>query len=253
MQQQYYSEDDMNFKVEVYGSLPSTQDLVMLKAMQDEEEGLVVQALTQSAGRGRQGNVWVSDLGNLYMSILIRPNCDASKAGELSFVTSLAILNAIKQVVIPEALVKVKWPNDVLVNNKKVAGLLLESDIDFKGHVHYISIGIGINVLSCPNDAISIAEVKNDQPLAIHPFRDIVLSELKDLYLFWKRNGFSSLKSKWLENTIDLNNTINVRLPNKEVNGIFRGISSHGALILEKDGKKMEISSGEVFFNQRDE
>lgn len=253
MQQQSCSEDDMNFKIEVYGTLPSTQDVVMLRGLQDEKEGLVVQSLIQSAGRGRQGNIWVSELGNLYMSILIRPECHANKAGQLSFITSLAILNAIKKVVKAETKVNVKWPNDVLVNNKKVAGLLLESDIDFKGYVHYMAIGIGINILSNPEDAICLSEVKNEKPLAIHPFRDLVLLEFKELYSDWRNNGFSKIKSSWLKHVINLNNEIHVRLANEEKTGVFRGINSHGALLLEVEGQQIEISSGEVFFRKEDE
>lgn len=85
----------ISWTIENYASVPSTQDIVLLRAMQDAEEGLVIQTMTQTAGRGRHGNEWDSPMGGLYMSVLFKPACHADKAAQLSFVVAAALSKAL--------------------------------------------------------------------------------------------------------------------------------------------------------------
>lgn len=241
---------DIQWNVEIYGALPSTQDVVLLRAMQDGAEGLVIQSLTQSAGRGRHGNEWSSPLGNLYMSILLRPECKADKAGQLSFVAALALSRAIDEHLGAGHKKTLKWPNDVLIDGRKCAGILLESDIDFKGHVHALSVGIGVNILSAPEGAVCLDDVKNDEKLAIHPFRDTLLAHFADFYRKWKDEGFEPIRKKWLKQAHGLMEEIRVRLPDRTEHGIFKDLGRDGSLLLGQDGKKeLVISAGEVYFS----
>ena len=237
------------WNVEVYGSLPSTQDVVLLRAMQDAQEGLVIQCLTQTAGRGRHGNDWTSPIGNLYMSILLKPECKADQAGQLSFLAALALSRAMDEHIVKGHKKTLKWPNDILIDGKKCAGILLESDIDFKGHVHALSVGMGVNILSAPEGAICLGDVKNDEKLAIHPFRDTLLKHFADLYKLWQEKGFTPIRKEWLAHAHGLKDTIKVRLPDRTEQGIFKALNKDGALVLElEDKKELVITSGEVYF-----
>jgi BirA family biotin operon repressor/biotin-[acetyl-CoA-carboxylase] ligase len=239
----------ISWKIENYSSLPSTQDVVLLRAMQDGEEGLVIQTMTQTAGRGRHGNQWESPMGGLYMSILLKPDCNADQAAQLAFVISIALSKAMDKYILKKYSKKLKWPNDILVDNKKLAGILLESDIDYKGYVHAMSVGIGLNVLSAPDDATFLKEISSeDKKIAIHPVRDTILKEIDIYYSLWKEKGFKPIRELWLKEAYGVGEEIQVRLPDKEINGIFKGIKTSGELIVQLEDKTLTINSGDVHF-----
>jgi len=118
-----------------------------------EAEGIVVWAKRQTAGRGRQGRTWVSPEGNMYLSILLRPKCTPREAGAYSFVAALAVFDTIKAFV-PGIEAEIKWPNDVLVGGKKICGILLETNLDEERKVDWLALGVGINVVSHPDDTL---------------------------------------------------------------------------------------------------
>ena len=115
-------------------------------------DGTIIQALSQSSGRGRRGRTWTSPEGNLYFSMIVRPECTVGKGLGLSFVTAVAMCNALGSIVAPMTEVLVKWPNDILLNHRKVCGFLLESHSDDKGNLKWIIIGCGVNVKSFPQN-----------------------------------------------------------------------------------------------------
>ena len=242
----------IDWKIETFAVLPSTQDEVKDRALEDgADEGLVIQALTQSEGRGRQGNVWTSPMGNLYMSVLLRPLCTADLAGQISFIVALAVSAAMDEFMVEGHKKTLKWPNDILIDGKKCAGILLESELSPKGLVGHLVIGVGVNILSAPDERIALKEVSGENRLAVHPFRDRVLHHLDAFYSVWKAEGFGPIRKAWLAQAHGLGHKMAARVPNREEKGIFRDIDEAGALILElSDNKQIVIRAGEIYFDE---
>jgi len=239
---------DSFWRVQVLGSTHSTQDLVKAMADSGEPEGLAVQALTQTGGRGRHGNQWVSPMGNLYLSVLLRPHCTPSVAGQLAFVFGLALSEAVDEVIEEGHHKTLKWPNDVLVDGKKLAGILLESGgIDDKGRVSSIVAGTGVNIFAAPEGAASLDSLKKT-PVFVNAFRDLYLQKLKRFYTQWQEKGFASLHAAWLKQAHGMNAPMRIRLPEATFNGIFRGIDETGALMADIDGKTRTFTAGDVHF-----
>lgn len=236
----------VEWKVHTYASLPSTQDYVKELGAEGLAEGLVVQCLQQTKGRGRHGREWVSPLGNLYMSVLLRPDCAAVDAGQMSFVTAVAMARAVKEAVGNDVPLSLKWPNDVLVSDKKCAGILIESEVD-DGKLSWLALGVGANVLSAPVDeSISIQEVAGNKQVPVHPFRDMILKHFADIYELWQQTGFAPIREEWMASAHGLGRKLKVNIPGHEKEGVFKGIDETGALLLDIDGQEEKIYSGEI-------
>ena len=126
----------------------STNDEAKDRAVAGAPEGTVIWARQQRAGRGRRGRAWVSPPGNLYLSVILRPACEARSVAQLSFVAALAVLDLVDGPLPGRACCK--WPNDILVDGGKVAGILLESALRAEGRVDWVVLGIGVNLASHP-------------------------------------------------------------------------------------------------------
>ena len=134
-----------------FASIDSTNEEIRRRAKTGAPEGTAVMAESQTAGRGRRGRVWVSPPGNLYCSLLLRPQCAPKDAGNLSFAAALAVAEALLPL-LPEGIdLRFKWPNDVLLDGKKVAGILIESEVE-GGSLSFAVVGAGINVANSPPD-----------------------------------------------------------------------------------------------------
>ena len=238
----------ISWKIEVFDSLPSTQILAAERAGAGAPEGIVIQSLEQTRGRGRHGNEWTSPMGNLYMSLILHPLCKPDLAGQLSFVMGLAVSAAMDPYVTAEHKKTLKWPNDVLIGGKKCAGVLLESNLNPAGLVKTLIIGIGVNIHAAPPDRIGLQQVAGEKRLAIHRFRDEILAHIDAYYEGWKSAGFGPVRRDWLKQAHGLNHKISARLPDRTEKGIFRDIGPDGALVLESDGKQVAIRAGEVYF-----
>lgn len=227
----------------------STNDEAKRRAGQGASDGTVVWARTQSAGRGRRGRPWSSPDGNLYVSIVLRPGKPPAEAAQLSLAAAVALAEAL-EILLPEgASVRCKWPNDVLVDGSKIAGILLESSGG--AEVDWVVVGCGVNVASHPD-------------LAAYPATDLVaaggdgvtveqvLEAFVDRLMVWNRRwldeGIEPLRAAWIAKAAGLGETIVVRLPNREISGRFVDLDSRGALLLELPGGGHEsISAGDVF------
>lgn len=240
----------VEWKIHTYAQLESTQDYVRDIA-EDEEffpEGIVVQCLTQTKGRGRRGNEWQSPVGNLYMSLLLRPGCPAMAAGQLSFVVAAALSAAMDEVMREGPVKTLKWPNDILIDGKKAAGILLESNISPMGIVDYVVAGIGVNIMAAPEGAVKLQDVAKGPQVPIHPFRDIVLAQISAHYRHWQTAGFADIREQWLKQAHGIGQPMTARLPDREEKGVFAGLDEAGALLLDQDGRILKINAGEVFF-----
>lgn len=220
------------WKVHTYASLPSTQDYIRELAAEGFPEGTVMQALTQTKGRGRHGRVWESPMGNLYMSVLLRPGCRADEAGQLSFVAAVALSEAIGEVMAPGHVKTLKWPNDILIDDRKVAGILLESELAADGRVEAIIMGMGVNIHAPPEGAAGLQAVSHEITVPVNRFRDSALEKLKAHYGDWKKHGFAPVREAWMKQAHALGQEIAVRAGSRESRGVFEGIGETGGLLI---------------------
>ena len=242
--------DPSFWRVQVLGTTPSTQDVVRGLAETGEPEGLAVQALQQTKGRGRHGNDWVSPMGNLYISKLLRPTCRADKAGQLAFVVAVALSDAMDDVIEDGHAKTLKWPNDILIDGKKISGILLESKLDKHGRIDYLVVGTGVNIFAPPEGAIGLDSIKKER-LAVNTFRDLFLDKLHARYISWQDKGFAEIRQSWLKQAHGLGQEMRIRLPEITYHGVFDGIDDNGTLIATVDGERRTFTAGEVHFGDK--
>jgi BirA family biotin operon repressor/biotin-[acetyl-CoA-carboxylase] ligase len=240
-----------------YDELDSTNEEARRLAEGGGSHGAVIWAKRQSAGRGRMGRMWISAEGNLFCSILLAPNCEPAIAAQLSFVTAVAMVETLKPI-IPDRDIRCKWPNDILLDGKKVGGILLESfetaDIapGQNRMVRWIVVGVGLNIDSCPSNTDLPATFLKEAGVEIISAK-IVLSRFIHHFItqydLWAKKGFASVRKIWLEHAFRIEESIEVRLPKETHTGIFEGIDTSGHLLLKSsNGKRLTISAGDVFW-----
>lgn len=238
------------FRVETVEEIGSTNDALKLRASEGAEEGLVLRAERQTAGRGRRGRSWTSEPGNLYVSLLLRPEKAPAEAATLGFVAAIAIGNLLRALMsVP---VTLKWPNDVLVDGAKISGILLESGGVAGGKVDWLVLGIGINLRHHPDSALyPTTDLVAAGGPALPPAQtlDLLLAEFQPLYERWLAGGFAVLREDWLRHARGLGSPILARLGSEEVPGIFAGIEGDGTLLLTTEGGgTRRIAAGDIFF-----
>lgn len=246
----------MEYRFEIYDSVASTMDMVREKAHESAGEGLCVQAFKQEEGRGRQGRSWISEKGNLYISLLLRPQKKLADYGQMAFVSALAVKDALILAEVKPQYIQIKWPNDILLEGRKISGLLLEAGKDQQG-ADFLILGLGLNIFHAPEERCKMADYAigfrntetQHQEYMIKHFRDVVLDRLNYRYSQWHKEGFSPLRSEWLSYAARLGESISVKLPQEVCEGIFESLDEQGALLLqEKSGITRKIHSGDVFF-----
>lgn len=216
-------------------------------AAEGAPEGTLVFARRQTAGRGRHGNMWESADGNLFMSLVLRPEVSAADVGQLSFLIAVALAETIRPMLDDPESLGLKWPNDVLILGHKCAGILLESETGVDGSLPWVVAGIGVNLSSSPEGAISLAAVTGATctPAA---FLDKLEPNIAALYARWQSHGFAPVQAAWSALALHHGREIRVRLTRETLTGVFEGIDAQGALSLRlPDGSLRHIASGEVF------
>lgn len=222
-------------------SVGSTNDEATRLADAGAPEGTVVWAREQLGGRGRRGRSWASPRGNLYSSTILRPDCAAPRAAELGFVAALAV----GDIVPAGRAVRLKWPNDVLVDGGKVAGILLESAIAQDGRVEHVVAGIGINVAfapQLPEMRYPGAALGGTVEAALEGLTHALAKRLAE----WRHDGFEVVRSTWLAKAGPLGADVDVRLGEELVRGRFAGVDREGALLLDTPAGPRRIVSGEL-------
>ena len=197
----------------------------------------------QTAGRGRRGRVWQTDSGNLATTLLLQPDAPPSVTGQLSFVASLAAAEMAAHFA-PRAAITVKWPNDVLADGRKVAGILIEAGPG------WLAVGVGVNLAGAPEDLpatclaqLGIAAPSSEEALTV------LAARFAHWYAAWMTDGFETIRAAWLARAGGLGGPITARLASCETRqGLFEGIDASGALLLNEQGQVRAIAAGEVFF-----
>ena len=222
-------------------SVGSTNDEAAHLADAGAPEGTVVWSREQSGGRGRRGRVWASPVGNLYTSTILRPDCAAPRAAELGFAAALAVAD-----IVPAGrAVRVKWPNDVLVDGGKIAGILLESAIGQTGQVQHVVAGIGVNVgfaPELPEMRYRGSALGGSVETALEKLTAALAARLAE----WRRDGFETVRAAWLAKAGPLGAEVDVKLGDGLVRGRFAGLDREGALLLDTASGPRKIVSGEL-------
>ena len=222
-------------------SVGSTNDEAARLADAGAAEHTFVWALEQTGGRGRRGRRWASPIGNLYCSTILRPPCTAPRAAEIGFVAALAVADLVPG----ERAVRVKWPNDVLVDGGKVAGILPESSIGQDGKVEYVVLGIGVNVSFAPQ----LPEMRYPGAILGGTVKMAVEGLTLGLSRWlaeWRHGGFEAIRPGWLAKAGPLGAMVDVKLGEELVSGRFAGMDEGGALLLDTQTGQRRIVSGEL-------
>ncbi len=228
----------------------STNDTARELAQGGAEDGTLVWAAEQTKGRGRQGRAWASPPGNLYCSLVLRPDCPLARASELSFLAALAVGGAVGGLVPPLTDLRYKWPNDVLLNERKVAGILLESAAKPDGALDFLVLGVGVNIVSSPKDAAFPASSMREEGGEAVEVADVLESFAKHLMTWvdrWLDEGFAPVRAAWLRRAWRLGEQLQVGLEGETAAGRFRGLGADGTLELELAGGAVRrIAAGDV-------
>lgn len=237
-------------RLQSFAELDSTNEEAKRQAVSGAPAGTLIWARTQAAGRGRRGRAWVSVPGNFYLSLLLRPERPAGAAAQLGFAAALAVGEALVPLLPRLVDLAYKWPNDVLVAGRKISGILLESQAAGEGRVDWLVVGIGINLVSFPEDseypATSLAAV-GAAPVAIEALLEAVARAFHFWYERWLAEGFAPLRTAWLARARGLGQSVRVRLPQGESEGCFAGLDEEGALLLDTGTARRRITAGDVF------
>lgn len=230
----------------------STNNVAKQLCAADALDRTLVWARRQTAGRGRHSRNWVSPLGNLYISLILRPEVDMAQATGLTFVAAVAVGEAVSSMLPPGTPVTCKWPNDVLVRGRKVAGILLECSTTARGGLDWVIVGIGVNVATHPDDSETIYPAtalgrEGGEGVSVDGLLDVLCRRLDDWCARWAREGFGVVRQAWLERCHGLGKPIDVSLDGERLHGIFRGLDGDGALILESHGLTRRVTAGDVF------
>ena len=241
--------------VAISHSLDSTNAEALRAVDRGVTAPFVILAERQTAGRGRRGRKWVSPFAeNIYYSLVLRMDGGMRQLEGLSLVVGLAVLSALRAVGVSDA--GLKWPNDVLVSNKKIAGILLELVGD-PADVCHVVLGIGINVNMRVASEVDQAWTSVFLESGVATNRNELVSKLSDsLRMYLKRHelsGFSAIQSEWEQNHLWQGREVSLIAGVHQVNGTVMGIDCQGALRMSVNGEEKVFSGGELSLRLRDD
>jgi biotin-[acetyl-CoA-carboxylase] ligase BirA-like protein len=234
-----------------FREVTSTNDIGKGLAADGASEGMIISSETQMEGRGRRGREWASPEGGLWFSVILRPKVQAGHAAKLSLLASVAVAKAIRRLYGLKT--NVKWPNDVLLDGKKVCGILTESEIRGQ-RIDFAVLGIGVNadfeVEALPVHLRSPATTLRHQ-LKGEVQREALLSELlKEIefhYHLFEKQKFEVILEDWRSLASFLGSDIRVQTDGEIVHGLAVDINNDGALVIRlKDGTTHSITSGDI-------
>jgi BirA family biotin operon repressor/biotin-[acetyl-CoA-carboxylase] ligase len=236
-------------RIEWRAETDSTQRVARDLARAGAAEGTTVVAEAQTAGRGRLGRTWHSPPGvNVYVSVVLRPPVAPALVPQLALVAGLAVADAVAATGLEPA---IKWPNDVLVGGRKVAGVLteMEAEVERVGHA-VVGIGVNVNGTAFPPDLREKAtslRIAAGRPVDRAAFTGRLLAALESRYATWLAGGFAALRDGWERRASLTGRAVRIAAPDGEVAGRVRGIGADGALeVVRADGALARIVAGEV-------
>jgi BirA family biotin operon repressor/biotin-[acetyl-CoA-carboxylase] ligase len=228
------------FRLIEHSRLDSTNEEALRLAAAGAPAGTLVWAREQTAGRGRRGRTWDSPLGNLYCSVVLRPG-PSKETAQLSFAAAVALAEALADA--GGLMARVKWPNDLMIGGRKIAGILLEKAAGGNAVV----AGTGVNVSSCPEGATCLANIGSSAGVT-----DVLAAyapALERWIAIWETEGFAPVRASWLARAAGVGSPIEVRLAAETLSGTFEALDDDGALVLSGGGLRRRITAGDVFLS----
>jgi BirA family biotin operon repressor/biotin-[acetyl-CoA-carboxylase] ligase len=221
------------WRLEVHDELPSTSDAILTRT--NEPEGLAILARRQTKGRGTHGRAWIAPEGNLNLSILLHPTHPSPWA----LLVGAALHQAVAQYLPDPTILTLKWPNDLLLNGGKLAGILIEAGPG------WLVIGVGVNLRDAPalpdRPTASLAGVVDPETAAAS-----FLAALSHWLAIEAAEGFRAVRAAWLAAAHPLGTPLRVALPDTLIEGFFAGLTDHGALLLQTPAGLRQLHAGTV-------
>ncbi len=201
----------------------------------------------QTAGRGRHGRGWISPVGNLYLTLLLRPCVSAQAAGGLAIVAGLSLAEACVELGASSRSLRLKWPNDLVVGEAKVAGILLEADSSTVGDLPWVSVGIGVNIRQAPAvEGRPSAALQDLVPGATASrLQTKLLARIWANYSIWREHGMAAVVAAWSSHGLEPGTPILVKPGRRVLEGRYVGIDAEGALLVDI-GEVIRVTTGEV-------
>ena len=238
----------LGYAIELNEDLPSTNERAKELARQGAPHGQIVLAKRQSSGKGRLQRQWESPLGGLWMSAVLRPNLSLADATKITLAASVAVVDALKELV--DRPFGIKWPNDIVFEGRKIAGILGEVVGEWNV-VQTLILGIGVNVnflwqrLGDSFSAITLYELLGYE-VDLNRLAAGILRYLESELMALEHKEFAELRLKWSERAVGLGKEVRVLRGEQVIEGIFKGISIDGSLLLETGEGEKSFSAGEV-------
>jgi BirA family biotin operon repressor/biotin-[acetyl-CoA-carboxylase] ligase len=211
-----------------------------------------IMAHRQTAAKGRRGRSWVEPVGNFAATLLMKPTGNAATAALRSFVASNALYEALAMK-IDRSHLALKWPNDVLLNGGKVAGILLES-AGGADQIEWLSIGIGVNLVSAP-ESVANADFKpvslageGGEATDVDEFLSLLASNMATEERIFAELGFGVIRDKWLRRAARLGEALTARTAREEITGTFETVDEAGQLVLTTPKGRVTIPAADVYF-----
>jgi len=230
-----------------YASLDSTNDTAYKLAEDGAKEGTVVIAEKQKKGKGRQGRTWISPKGGIYLSCIIRPDIEPREVAKITLVSALAVCISIRKAANVPAMIK--WPNDIIIDGKKVCGILTEMKAE-QDKVDFLIVGIGINVDNpaslLPKGATTLLE-ESDNSISKVELAKGILENLEHYIGIFKKEGFKVIRDEWRDLSETIGRHVKVQCHEGKIEGQALDVDADGALVIRLDsGFHKRILSGDV-------
>lgn len=241
-----------------HDSVQSTQRIAHELALDEAAHGTVVVANEQVAGKGRMNRPWYSKAGKgIWMSLILRPEIAPYMAPQLTLLTATVLAEVLEQNA--DIQPQIKWPNDILINGKKTAGILTEMKAE-QDQVLYVIIGVGININQTRED---LPEELDDKATSLRietgvesdlvPLIQKMLHKFEEKYSIYMKEGFQPVKSTWENYGFRLNEKLRIKAGTKEWHGVIHGIAEDGALLAETaEGEVEKLYSAEISWFQKE-
>jgi len=237
------------WRLEVHGEIGSTSDPCIAAAHAGMPEGLAVLARLQTGGRGSRGRAWQSPAGNMYLSFLLRPAMRVTEAGIWPLLVSLAMHDVVGPLLPGGVALMLKWPNDLLLDGAKMAGILLELGGGDGGRMEWLVVGCGVNLAVAPavpgRRTASVAGVGGTVPDVAVFARDF-LAAINGRMAECAARGIAAVHAAWLARAHAVGTALAVVFGGQEVRGTFGGLSAEGHLVIETESGTRVLSTGEV-------
>lgn len=234
-----------------YDECGSTNALAAERGSEGFDQPTWFVASKQTNGRGRRGRTWLSKSGNLFSSLLTHMDMDMAALATLPYVIALAVRDTYLELGCSPQAVQCKWPNDILINEKKASGILIESSAGDKGTVDFIVIGIGLNLAHFPSDtqfpATSLA-TELDTPISPSKAFKSLAHSLNSRLANWDPNDVSALIREWTSASWGLNQRRLIQTASESFMATLHGLDEKGGLeLVLDDGTKRKMYAGDVF------